>query len=53
MFSKCFFCLFSMYMTIYVCISIGEFPVLQYGEDIVTTPSKITDYIREKVGIYR
>ena len=27
----------------------GEFPVLQSGEDVLTTPSKIMDYLREKV----
>lgn len=37
----------------YVCVSLGEFPVLQSGEDILTTPSKIMDYMREKVSIHR
>ena len=31
----------------------GEFPVLQSGEHILTTPSKIMDYMREKVGIFQ
>lgn len=43
--------LWKCFVVMYVVCFEGEFPVLQSGEDVLTTSSKIMDYLREKVCI--